>query len=134
MERRTAFLASVGALSLVACGGEPEEAYGELQQAATITPSLLITRLTYSGTTLMKLTVQVLPDVYLRTIVLARGASGAATTGKLVKGTAARPGLADVTISAELFDDVYADSKVVTMTIEVEYNGTVVKNLYFEHV
>lgn len=126
MERRTVFLASVGALSAVACGGEPEEAYGELQQAA-ITPTLLIKSISYSGTTAdssMTLTVVVMTELYLGTITLIKGVPGEATAGTVVKGAPKRPGFAEGRISAELWDKILADSAMFTLTIDLRYTMT----------
>lgn len=124
MDRRTVFLASVGALSVVACGGEPEEAYGELQQELLLSPSLLIKSLAYSGTTvgsLMRLTVVVLAELYLGTITLAKGAPGLRTVGTFKKGAPKGPGSADVTIRAELFDLIVQEASGHRLSIELEY-------------
>jgi hypothetical protein len=126
MERRTVFLASVGALSAVACGGEPEEAYGELQQAV-ITTTLLIKSFSYSGTTAessLTLSVVVLGALYLGTITLIKGVPGEATTGTVVKGSPKRPGFAEGRISAELWDQILADLASFTLTIQLRYQMT----------
>ncbi|HEX2874353.1 MAG TPA: hypothetical protein VHP33_24030 [Polyangiaceae bacterium] len=126
MERRTVFLASVGALSAVACGGEPEEAYGELQQAA-ITPTLRIKSISYTGTTpdsSLKLSVVVLAELYLGTITLIKGAPGAPTAGRLTKGAPKKPGLAEGRVSAELWDRILADSARFALTIDLRYTMT----------
>jgi len=104
----------------------------------TISPSLLIESVKYSGTTtgsLMRLVVQVVPALHLRTITLGKGEPGATTTGKLKAGTLAKPGLADATISAEFYDSIVADSKVATLAIEVEYTSkSLIKNVFVEHI
>jgi hypothetical protein len=126
MERRTAFLAAVGALSAVACGGEPEEAYGELQQAA-ITPTMLIKSISYTGTTAgsaLTISVVVLGELYLGTITLVKGGPSEATAGKVAKGSPKRPGLAESRISAQLWDKILADSASFTLTIELRYRMT----------
>ena len=139
MERRTVFLASMGALSVVACGGEPEEAYGEVQQAATsITPALLIKSISVTGVTPgfdMKLTVAVLAPLYLGTIVLVKGTSGVKTTGKLAIGAPRRPSMAEATINAELWDRILEDSATYTLTIELDYNSDrTINNIYIGYV
>lgn len=126
MDRRTVFLASVGALSVVACGGEADEAYGELQQAF-ITPTLFIKSISYSGTTAdssMTLWVVVLGELYLGTINLIKGVPGEPTAGRLTKGAPRRPGLAEGRISAELWDRILADSATFKLTIELRYRMT----------
>jgi hypothetical protein len=126
MERRTVFLASVGALSVVACGGEPDEAYGELQQAA-ITPTLRIKSISYTGTTpdsSLKLSVVVLAELYLGTITLIKGGPGEPTAGRLTKGAPKKPGLAEGRISAELWDRILADSARFALTIDLRYTMT----------
>lgn len=127
MERRTVFLASVGALSVVACGGEPDEAYGELQQAAEITPTLLIRSISYEGTapsSAMTLIVTVVSELYLGNITLVKGPPGMATSGEYVKGAPRRPGYAEVRISAERWDKILADSAMFTLTIDLRYTPT----------
>lgn len=126
MDRRTVFLASVGALSVVACGGEPEEAYGELQQAA-ITPTMLIKSISYSGITTwsaMILSVTVVSELYLGTIALIKGAPGTATTGTVAKGAPRRPGSAEGTISAQLWDQILSDSATLRLSINLRYAMT----------
>lgn len=126
MDRRTVFLASVGALSVVACGGEPEEAYGELQQAM-ITPTLLIKSISHISTTpdsALTLSVVVLGELYLGTITLIKGVSGEKTAGKVSKGSPRRPSSAEGRISAQLWDKILADSARFTLTIELRYTMT----------
>lgn len=127
MERRKAILASVGALSVVACGGEPDEAYGELQQAASITPALRIKSISYTGTTAdsgLTLSVVVSGELYLGTITLIKGGPGEATAGRLTKGTSKRSSSAEGRISAELWDRILNDSATFTLTINVKYTMT----------
>ena len=140
MKRRMVFLTSIGALHLVACGGEPIETgeeYDETQQALSITPSLLIKSIRFSGTapgSMIKLSVQVLPDLYLGVITLVNGGPGAPTTGKLAKGTLSLPGFAEATISAELYAFILAEAKVSKLAIELQYDKTVIKNVFIEYV
>lgn len=91
------------------------------------TPALLINTLRYSGTTpgsLIRLRVEVVPDLCLGTIVLSKGKSNAATTGKVVKGTGTVPGSANITISAQLFDNIVANAATPGQAIEVEYTSS----------
>src|SRR6187401_3079629 len=97
----------------------------EAEAAMTITPSLLIQGIKYSGTTagsLLKLAVAVSPELYLGTIMLTKGKSAQATTGTFSQGNAKRLGAADATISAELFDSILADAKVAKLAIELDYD------------
>mgnify|MGYP001555907517 CR=1 FL=1 len=125
MKRITIFLTFVLALSAVACSGESGEAYGEVQQAA-ITPTLRVRSISASGPAegaSLKLSVVVVPDLYLGTITLVKGAPSAPTTGRFVKGTTKRPGSAEATIGAELWDRILADSELFTLSIELRYNA-----------
>ena len=111
MERRTVFLAAVGALSVVACGGEAGEEFGETQQAVSfsITPSLPILGITISGSapgSQIKLTVKQVPALWLKTITLTKGAPGVPTTGLYWRGGARKLGTATATISAEEYDAI----------------------------
>lgn len=101
---------------------------------STITPSLLITSLRYSGTTtgsLIRLRVGPVGELYLGTIVLSKGKLNAATTGKVLQGTSDLPGSANITISAQFFDNIIARAGTPGLTIEVEYtNKGVVLNIF----
>jgi hypothetical protein len=139
MDRRTVFLASIGALHVAACGGESGEANGESSQAlSTISPSLLVKTIAIGGSTpgsLITMTVQVLPELFIGTITLAKGASGAATRGTFKKGKSAKlPGSADATISAEQYDYIVArNASGAKFAVALEYttSGTIL-NVFVE--
>lgn len=106
--------------------------------ATSITPALLIKELSVTGLTEgfdMKLTVLVLPPLYLGTIVLVKGAPGVRTTGQLAIGAPRRPSSAEATISAELWDRIVEDKKTYTMTIELDYNSDrTINNIYIGYI
>lgn len=92
-----------------------------------ITPTILIRSHSYSGATAdssLTLSVVVLGELYLGTIVLIRGGSAEATAGKVAKGAPKRPGLAEGRISEELWDRILADLSSFTLTIELRYKMT----------
>lgn len=139
MERRTVFLASIGALHVAACGGEPQDGYDEIQQAATsISPALLIKSISYAGTTegsAMKLSVVVLPSLYLGTIILIKGRSGAATSGTFAIGSPKKPSSAEATISPQLWDQIISDSTTYKLSIELDYNSNrTINEVYIEYI
>lgn len=109
----------------------------EAAAAMSITPSLLIRGLKFSGTTegsMIKLAVQVLPDLFLGVITLANGGPAARTIGRLAKGTLTAPGSADATISAELYAFILAEAKVCKLAIELDYTKTTINNVFIEYV
>lgn len=140
MERRAVFLASIGALHAVACGGEPGEEYGETRAALSITPSLPIKSFSYAGTTagsILKLTVQVLPALFLGTIKLVNGGPGASVTGSFKTGAPKLPGLAEVVVSAQLYNATLASLLAsAKLAIELEYNpvSSTISGVYIENV
>jgi hypothetical protein len=106
--------------------------------ATSISPPLLIKSISFTGVTDgsgMKLTVIVLPSLFLGTIVLVKGASEATTTGKFAIGTSKKPSSAEVTISAELWDRILEDSRTHTLSIELDYNSDrTINDVYIEYV
>lgn len=94
--------------------------------STSITPALIVKSIAISGTTegsLMRVTVQVLPELFVGTITLAKGALGQETSGKFKKGMSAKkPGSADATIGSELYDFIVAQSAAgAKLTLELEY-------------
>lgn len=76
--------------------------------SSTVSPSLPVKTIAIGGTTpgsLMRINVQVLPQLFVGTITLSKGASGVATSGTFKKGLSAKqPGSVDATISAQHYD------------------------------
>jgi hypothetical protein len=107
------------------------------QVTTTITPSLLINSIKFSGTTegsLIKLTVPVLDELYLGVITLAKGGPSAPTSGALRQGLPKRPGSADAVISSELYDFLISQANGAPLAIEIEYSKTTIRNIYVEYV
>lgn len=113
MDRRTVFLASAGAISVVACGGEPGEEFSELQQGVTIlvTSAMPVKKFSYSSYGLM--TYLLAPPVrtlFLGSISVQRIAGTGIVTGSITPGTAAKPGRANLQVSPEIYDNLLATS------------------------
>lgn len=105
---------------------------------STISPSFLVKTIAIGGTTpdsLMILGVQVLPELFVGTITLAKGASGAATRGTFKKGKSAKqPGSADAVISAEHYDYIVGrNTSGAKFAVALEYttSGTIL-NVFVE--
>lgn len=118
------------------CSLEPEDSYEENEQVPA-TPALLVSGIKYSGVTagsMIELTVQVLPDLYLETITLIKGGSADAIEGSLSKGTLKECGSAKATISAELYDFVLSEVRVSKLLVALEYSETRVTDIRFENI
>lgn len=70
----------------------------------------------------MKLSVVVLPELYVGTVILIKGGSAAPTAGRFVQGAPRKPSTAEATISAELWDKILLDSATFKLSIELKYN------------
>lgn len=126
----------VGASSVEDCAAEPEDSYGDSDQAPA-TPALLVGSIKFNGVTAgskIELTVQVLPELYLETITLIRGGHAEATLGTLSKGTRKERGEASATISAELYDFVLSQARAAALLVALEYAETRLTKIRFENV
>jgi phage tail sheath gpL-like len=78
------------------------------ESMSTMSPSLLVKSISVGGSTpgsLMRITVQVLPELFVSIITLSKGDTAVATSGTFKKGTSAKsPGSVDATVSAEHYD------------------------------
>lgn len=100
-------------------------------------PALLVGSIKFSGLTvgsMIRLTVPVLPDLWLETITLIKGGPAAEVVGTLSKGTRKKLGSAKATISAELYDFVLSEARVSKLLILLEHSETRVTNIRFENI
>lgn len=100
-------------------------------------PAFLVEGIKFSGLTvgsMIRLTVPVLPDLYLETITLVRGGPAGEVVGRLSKGTRKKLGSAKVTISAELYDFVLSEARASKLLITLEHAETRVTDIRFESV
>jgi hypothetical protein len=133
MDRRT--VVSTDAPAVDDCV-ESGDSYGQ-SEAPEASPALLVGAIKFSGLTagsMIKLTVPVVPDLYLETITLIKGGPAAEVVGTLSKGTLKRLGSADATISSELYDFVLAQARVSKLLITLEHSETRVTNIRFENI
>lgn len=116
-------------------GGESKGSYRDNDEAAA--PALLVTDIKFSGVTvgsMIQLTVQVLPDLYLETITLIKGGPAVEIVGTLSPGSLKRLGSAKATISAELYDLLLSRAGVSQLLIALEHDQTRLTKIRFEHV
>lgn len=137
MKHRTVFSTSTNGESSVESGSvELEDSDGECDEAEA-SPALLIRSIKFSGVTAgskIKLTVPVLPDLYLETITLIKGGPADAIEGTLSRGTLEGLGSAKATIGAELYDFVLSQVRLSKLLITLEHTKTRITNIRFENL
>lgn len=136
--RRVLSATTIGAASVEGRSAELEDTDCDNEQVE-VTPALLVADIKFNGVTagsVIELTVQVLPDLYLETITLIRGraADGPGPLGTLSKGTRKRSGSAKATISADLYDFVLSQVPVSKLLITLEHDQTRLTKIRFENV
>lgn len=100
-------------------------------------PALMVRSIKFSGVTAgsrIQLTVPVLPDLYLETITLIKGAPADDVEGTLSQGTLEMLGSAKATISAELYDFLLSRAGVSTLLVALEHDQTRLTKIRFRHV
>lgn len=100
-------------------------------------PALLVKSIKFSGVTAgskIRLTVPVLPDLYLETITLIKGGPADTIEGTVSKGTLKARGSANATISAELYDFVLSQVRASKLLIRLEHSDAQVTNISFEDI
>lgn len=136
MKRRRVFSTSTkGASFAEGRSIESKGSYRENDEDAA--PTLLVKSIKFSGVTLgsvIQLTVQVVPDLYLETITLIKGGSTDEIEGTLSAGTLKKLGSAKATIGAELFDFVLSQVRVSKLLIALEHDQTRLTKIRFENI
>lgn len=97
----------------------------------------MVRSIKFSGVTAgsrIQLTVPVLPDLYLETITLIKGAPADDVEGTLSQGTLEMLGSAKATISAELYDFLLSRAGVSTLLVALEHDQTRLTKIRFRHV
>lgn len=134
--RRVLSATTIGAASVEGRSAELEDTDCDNEQVE-VTPALLVADIKFNGVTagsVIELTVQVLPDLYLETITLIRGRAADGPLGTLSKGTRKRSGSAKATISADLYDFVLSQVPVSKLLITLEHDQTRLTKIRFENV
>ena len=137
MKRKKVLSTSKKTRSVEGRSVESEGSYRKRKRTPAATPALLVSSIKFDGVTagsMIELAVQVLPDLYLETVVVTKGAPDDETLGILSVGTLKKRGQAKAKISAELYDYVLSQAQGSKLLVTLEYADTRVTDVRFENI